>query len=203
MKSILSLLLFCSTLWVNAQSNDSIKPSPQGLVNMQMPNIKETSITGNAWNAETLKGKVVVVNFWFIGCPRCMKEIKYLNRLNEKYKNDNFVLLSIAPHIKQDLIDFNSDSINRHSRIRKHYLDKAKIEYEIIAECSERNSKPGPDCDNISSLFNVIGYPTSFIINKKGIIEHAKVGFGFESENSEGLEYSPDYEKIIDKLLAK
>lgn len=132
-----------------------------------------------------------------------MTEISYLNRLKEKYKDENFVLLSIAPHTKQDLLDFNSDSGSVFSAIRK-YMAKTIIEFEVIAECGERtrtsNSTIAPDCNRISGKYKVKGFPCTFIINQNGIVEFVSTGFArMPLVNSK---CKMPYEKEIERLLA-
>lgn len=66
-----------------------------------------TDMTGAKLNASDLKGKIVVVNFWFIGCPPCRSEIPELNKLVEKHRNnDKVVFIGIALDPKQNLETF-------------------------------------------------------------------------------------------------
>ena len=43
-----------------------------------------------------IKGKVVLLDFYFIGCTGCMLSLKPLNNLYEKYKNQNVLIASIT-----------------------------------------------------------------------------------------------------------
>ena len=47
---------------------------------------KTTDMNGNKINTQDLKGKTIVMNFWFINCPPCRTEIPHLNKLVDKYK---------------------------------------------------------------------------------------------------------------------
>lgn len=38
-----------------------------------------TTLTGQSVSNRSLAGKVVVINFWYAGCPPCRAEAKYLN----------------------------------------------------------------------------------------------------------------------------
>lgn len=203
MKTLILLLFTIFAFTLVGQKTDSIRPSPKELVGQPMPEIADSSISGNYWSQKELKGKVVLINFWYIGCPPCMTEISYLNGLKEKYKDEEFVLISIAPHTKKDLLDFNSDSASIYSAIRK-YMAKAKIEFDVIAECSKRtrtnDSTIAPDCDRISGRYNVVGFPCTFIINKNGIVEF--VSSGFARAMPVGTSFKMPYEKEIERLLA-
>jgi cytochrome oxidase Cu insertion factor (SCO1/SenC/PrrC family) len=59
--------------------------------------IKTTDMYGNKINTKNYKGKILVVNYWFTNCGPCVQEIPELNKIVDKYKNDNdIVFISIA-----------------------------------------------------------------------------------------------------------
>lgn len=167
------------------------------------PQFAGTSLNGTDWNNDKLKGKVVLLNFWFVGCPPCMKEITHFNQLNAEYADRDFVLLSIAPQVKEDLMLFN-DTVQEsvQATVRK-YFQAEPINYEIIPACDTKlyddPNKLGAECDNISKDFYVRGYPSTFIIDKGGTIRHVQSGF---SNTAEGGKATVDtYRSTIDKLL--
>jgi hypothetical protein len=58
-------------------------------------------------NTAELKGKVIVMNFWFIGCVGCMDEIPKLSAIADKYSsNDDIVFIAVANNTPQDLRAF-------------------------------------------------------------------------------------------------
>ena len=58
-------------------------------------------------NTAELKGKIVVLNFWFIGCVGCMGEIPKLSALADKFKDNNdVVFLAVATNTPQELRAF-------------------------------------------------------------------------------------------------
>lgn len=69
---------------------------------------KITDIEGNAIDLINNKGRITVINFWFINCPPCRQEIPELNRLVAKYGNTDstvrFVGIALDP--KRNLEDF-------------------------------------------------------------------------------------------------
>ena len=71
------------------------------------PNFAALDMNGNRVELSALRGKVVVVNLWFIGCPNCMDEIKQLNQLVNDYKGKpEVVFLGLAASKKEDLVKF-------------------------------------------------------------------------------------------------
>ena len=98
---------------------------------------------GNKYSLNSLKGKVIVMNFWFIGCKPCLQEIPELNELVEKYHGKEVVFLGFA--------------LDKKSRLET-FLKKKPFNYNII---------PG---SKIDSSYEVYGYPTHVVINQNSEI---------------------------------
>ena len=109
----------------------------------EISNFKATDINGNKINVKELKGKVVVLNFWFINCPPCRKEIPELNEMVNDYKDStNIVFLGIANDYKEELQEF---------------LKNNPFDYAII--------------DNgryIAGKYNIRSFPTNVILDQSG-----------------------------------
>lgn len=100
--SLLALLAFVS----NAQEDDAdiVK------VGDAMPSFTIVSDDGSQLQSASLKGKVILVNFFATWCPPCQKELASVQRtLWPKYKdNKDFVLLVIGrEHSDADLRKYN------------------------------------------------------------------------------------------------
>ena len=111
-----------------------------------------TDIAGNNYTLESLKGKVVVLNFWFIECKPCVMEIPDLNKLVEKYQGKDVVFLAIA----------NNDK----AKIQK-FLEKQPYNYNLIAG----NVKVAND-------YGIMAFPTHIIIDKNSIVAFSATGLG-------------------------
>lgn len=71
------------------------------------PTFVEYTMDGTRVDIEKLRGKVVVLNLWFINCPNCLEEIKMLNALVDEYKsNPDVVFLAPAASKKGELQKF-------------------------------------------------------------------------------------------------
>lgn len=57
-----------------------------------LPNFNFTDLNGHIYNKESCKGKIVVLNFWFINGAPFAAEIPLLNQLVELYKNRNDII---------------------------------------------------------------------------------------------------------------
>jgi peroxiredoxin len=71
------------------------------------PAFAAVALDGSRVDTAALRGKVVVLNLWFINCPNCVEEIKLLNTLVDEYKgNKDVVFIGLAASNKPDLEKF-------------------------------------------------------------------------------------------------
>ena len=123
------------------------------IIGCKVPNFKATTIKGDTIEIKNLKGKIIVLNFWFIECKPCIAEIPGLNKLVDYYsETDDIVFISLC---RNDLKD-----------IETYFLPKHNFNYKII-----------PSCSSISVDYCIIaGWPTHMIINKKGKLHNVFYG---------------------------
>lgn len=203
-------ILSCSLAVLIAQNSEAdldiaFEIKKHKFKNKSFPSYNWETIYGEKISSEDLKGHIVIINLWFVGCPPCMKEIPMFNDLTQTYKNQNVKFISLAPHIKDDLIEFNkkeaSESI--YYRARKIFGGQI-INYPIVPYCDHRDKRKKPnelgiDCNQLQKEFKVNDFPTTFIIDKKGIVRHIKSGFPTD-EKSYG-KVKKIYQNTIDKLI--
>ncbi len=112
----------------------------------EIPGFNFTDINGKVYNKETTKGKIIVLNCWFIRCVPCVAEMPHLNEVVKHYENINDILfISMAFDTKEEL---------------KKFLTKTKFDFAVIPVKQKY----------LEEKLNVSEYPTHFIINKQGLI---------------------------------
>ncbi|MBU2922207.1 TlpA family protein disulfide reductase [Winogradskyella psychrotolerans] len=102
-------------------------------------------IDGNKHTLESLKGKIVVLNFWFIQCKPCVEEFPDLNKLKKKFKGKSVEFFAVTWNDKNSLINF---------------LNTTTLDFTVV-----------PDSKLIKK-FKIPYYPYNIIIDKKGKIEY-------------------------------
>lgn len=65
-------------------------------LNVKAPSLDSiVDLSGNAVDPASLKGKVVVIDFWATWCGPCMEEMPYLQKVYDKYRNDPRVVFMV------------------------------------------------------------------------------------------------------------
>jgi thiol-disulfide isomerase/thioredoxin len=105
------------------------------------------------YSLSKLKGKTIVMNYWFMGCQPCVREFPDLNEVVEKYKdNKNVVFLAVSVQGIEENI--------------KIFVKRKKFDYQIVATDFTLAKKQ-----------NIQLYPTNLIIDKTGKITFAVAGY--------------------------
>ncbi|AXE35607.1 TlpA family protein disulfide reductase [Chromobacterium phragmitis] len=60
------------------------------------PEVKLTSLTGQTASTSSLKGKVVLVNFWATSCPGCVEEMPEIKKLHQDYAGKGLNVVAVA-----------------------------------------------------------------------------------------------------------
>ena len=116
------------------------------------PSFRVTSLAGEKLESRSLRGKVVVLNFWFIGCAPCRAEIPSLNTLVDGFAQDEVEFIAFAKDGEVPL---------------RSFLEELPFKYKII-----------PAATDVIRKFNVNTYPTHIIIDQKGNIDTVLFGGG-------------------------
>src|SRR5262245_30857907 len=91
---LLSLAL--SLMMSAAVSGQAAGPAPPAVEGTMAPTFSLTSLEGEKFDLSALRGKVVVLDFWFIGCAPCVAEFGKLNDLVDKFKDKGVVFIALA-----------------------------------------------------------------------------------------------------------
>jgi len=118
------------------------------------PNFDLRTIQGKSAQLDDYEGKPVLINFWATWCPPCRAEMPEIEEFYEKYKND-VVVLGINLTQTEASIDGVKAFVNEYNATFPVLLDEEM---------------------NVSTLYKVQGYPTSYFVDGKGIIRQKIVG---------------------------
>lgn len=124
-------------------------------IGRKAPDFTVMNIDGGNARLSDYRGKVVMLEFWATWCPPCIEAVPELNRLHEKFKDKNFIMLNIS-------VDEGTKAVETIKKFRKKY----DVRYPIYH-----------DNTDMDKLYGVIRIPMTFIIDKKGAISSIISGY--------------------------
>jgi peroxiredoxin len=131
------------------------------------PELAAEDLDGNAIKLSTLRGNVVLIEFWSTTCGPCIPEIAHLKKIHTNHGGADFALLGVA-------LDEKADDV-------RDLLEREAMEWPQILE-SERFE------GEVSAAYNVYYIPRSFLIDAEGrIIAKDLRGEDLERAVSEAL----------------
>ncbi len=122
----------------------------------RMPAIETISIDGQPISLSSLKGKVVLVNFWEAGNPVCRKKNQTLYGVYKKIHNKGFDVIEISLDENRDLL--------------RDVIRQDRIPWRQINDFDKGYSE-------IGHRFNIISVPYSFLIDRRGKIAFVNPSF--------------------------
>jgi peroxiredoxin len=133
----------------DARKSADEKAQQGTLLNTPAPEFNLKDVDGKYHDLKSLKGKVVVLNFWFIGCAPCQAEMPELNAIRSRADLSKAVFLSLG--------------LDNAAAIRK-FLKTHRFEYTPLTYARA-----------IHQAYKVASCPTSIVIDKNGIIRFIQV----------------------------
>jgi peroxiredoxin len=110
------------------------------------PEVTFTSLTGEKVNMQSLRGKVVMVNFWATSCTTCVKEMPEMVETYNKYKDKGLDFVAVAMSYDPPNYVLN-------------YAETRKLPFKVALDTQGELAK---------SFGDVKLTPTTFVIDKNG-----------------------------------
>ena len=115
-----------------------------------MPSLADFGLEGSI---PSTKGKVVLLDFWASWCSPCKASFPTLNDLHSKYSGKGLVVLGV--NVDEDAAD------------KDKFLKGTPASFAIVRDAAQK----------LVAAANVKTMPTSFIIDRTGVIRHVHSGF--------------------------
>ena len=119
-----------------------------------LPALTLMDFDGKAVAADGFKGNIVVLDFWATWCGPCIVEIPAYNKLQEKYADKGVKVVGVT-------------MASGESKDVKPFVERHKMKYTILM---------GDDAQTYE--FNIIGFPTTYLVTRDGKIFAKYVGAG-------------------------
>jgi len=150
----LLLIFFISAIFAGclfAQSSGDSKAKEPA------PRFNATTTTGEKFNTQSIKGKVVLLEFWTTWCVYCENERPFVERLNEEFGNKGLIILAV--------------NVGEGKKTVKKYMEEHPRKTRIVLT----------DNTNLAAMYAAKSYPIYVVIDREGNIAGKQDGAGGES----------------------
>lgn len=118
------------------------------------PDVTFTSITGETITSKSLRGKVVMVNFWATSCTTCVKEMPEMVETYNKYKGKGLEFVAVAMSYDPPNYVLN-------------FAETRKLPFKVALDVK----------GDLAKAFDQVKLtPTTFVIDKEGNVIKRYVG---------------------------
>jgi thiol-disulfide isomerase/thioredoxin len=185
--------------WSARRDEDAMLPDAYKIAGLKPGNDRITfsfqDLDGNkvSLSDDRFKDKVVVVQFLGSWCPNCMDETAFLAPFYDKYKNKGLEIIGLAYERYKETDRAKAAVLN----LKKRF----KVNYPILLT-GYTNDK-GQVEESIPALDNFSAFPTTIIIKKDGTVDKIHTGFSGPATGKHYTEFTQEFEKEINKLLAE
>jgi thiol-disulfide isomerase/thioredoxin len=140
--------------------------------NEPAPRFNAVTTSGEKFNNASIKGKVVLLEFWTTWCQFCVAEADYVDRLDKEYRDKGLIVLAI--------------NVGESKKVVKKYLEQHPRSCRIVLM----------EDTNLAAMYEANVYPIYVVIDKDGNISDEQRGAGGEAAlrtlvSQAGMDISP------------
>ena len=127
-----------------------LAPAPE--IGRLAPDFTLVDLEGNPVTLSDFRGKTVFVNFWATWCPPCRAEMPEIESLYQEYKDRGVVVIGV-------------DIMEAQAQVRQ-YVQQGGYSWIFVLDTSGK----------VAVDYRITAIPTSFFIDKDGIIQVVAIG---------------------------
>lgn len=123
-------------------------------VGWEAPGFDLYNLDGQAVSLESLRGRYVMLNFWATWCGPCRMEMPYMQEIHENpgWSEQGLVIAAV--------------NIGEPASQVEGFMESSGLDFMVLLDSSERTAR----------AYNVFNIPTTFFIDRDGIIKYIKIG---------------------------
>jgi len=123
------------------------------------------------YSLKQFRGKVVFVDFWSSWCPPCAKSFSFLNEMDREFKDKGLHVIGV--------------NLDESPEDAQTFLAQHPAHFAVATDASQQCAKD----------FDVKAMPSSYLIDRAGVIRH--VHHGFRPEEAK------EFKVLAERLLAE
>ena len=118
----------------------------------QAPEINLPGVNGNV-QLESLKGKVVYLDFWASWCKPCVKSFPWMNDMKQSYADKGFEILAV--------------NLDKDRKLADEFLKNMDVNFMVAFDESGKSA----------AAYKLKGMPSSYLIGRDGKVYASHIGF--------------------------
>ena len=146
---VIVLILLVSGLLINGCSGGT---NQGAVIGKQAPDFQLNNLDGQSTSLSSLQGKPVLINFWATWCSPCRIEMPYIQQIYDEWSDKGLVILAI--------------NIGESSSEVSEFMKSYNLSFPVLLDTK----------GDVAEKYNIRGIPTTFFIDKDGIIQEKKIG---------------------------
>jgi len=146
MLSLFFLVAMDTNSSIGGIKNDVLPPDADRSATTKAPDFMLKDLNGRTVSFSSLKGKVILLNFWATWCPPCKAEMPSMNKLYSSMKARGLEIIAVSS-------DSSLSSI-------KDFLAKHRVDFPVLHD--EKKA--------VTLQYKVFSMPTTFLIDRNGTI---------------------------------
>jgi thiol-disulfide isomerase/thioredoxin len=139
------------------------KQAAEGRISQPSVNFTLKNLEGAPVSLSSLKGKVVIIDFWATWCGPCKASFPYMQKVYDKFRENKSVVFLMV-----DTWERTPDLASTLENAKK-FLAANKYTFPVVMDQISGTK--------VSDKYQVEGIPTKFLIDKRGNIAFKAVGF--------------------------
>ena len=152
---VILVITLVSGMLITGCSGKSNQEGPE--VGKQAPDFQLSTLDGQTVALSELGGTPVLVNFWQIRCPPCREEMPYLQQIYDEWQERGLVVLGI--------------NIGESPSHVADFMQSQELSLPVLLDTNQE----------VARGYYIQYIPSTFFIDKNGIIQDMKVG-AFQSK---------------------
>jgi len=152
----------------NRQSASPPQPKKQiaaGEIGSRLPDFAVTDLQGHLLSSSSLRGKVVLIDFWATWCQPCKKEMPGYQRLVDDYGSHGLVVIGF----KFDTMPDMEDPVQ--------FAKGIGVRYPLAVATEDLKQKFG----------GIEGLPTTLLYDRHGVLRTKVIGFEYTDTVEQAL----------------
>ncbi|WP_257352169.1 peroxiredoxin family protein [Pseudalkalibacillus decolorationis] len=119
------------------------------------PDFTLQTLEGKKVKLSDYRGKNVIINFWATWCPPCRVEMPHMEDYYQANQENDFTILAV-----------NMTESEKSKSDVKSFVNDFGLSFPVVLDVESK----------VTNTYEVVAYPTSYFVDKQGVIRHKVMG---------------------------